>query len=399
MSFLVPSVISTSPRSLRTWWQPLTLPRQVTVDSGDVGAGGATTDSTRSEGALLRGAGGGGSGTGGCSSGVASSGSAGSGGVGTGGASSGGVGAGGAGSGGASSEETGAGGERTGEAGIAAFEPARAAGGGGAAPAAARGGVAVAAARGGGGAAAAAARGAAVAAAAVTAAAAAAATAAATVAASCAAVVPTCEWPSGPCVTRFGPTFPPSHPADFPHYCRPCLPHARPSSPTDDLHTALFCSSRRCSPPASVLSSPPKSSLTIYSTPISDYYRAARLVVSRVLSSLVTNPRASPPSASFLTAAVGDFTTTRRLDYATRVVAARPLSVGGESSLGCDVLEDRQFKMEVFAAASPSLSAMLLSPEGDPDAFDILTPCMYYEAVSGEWASQWKAAMDSKLAS
>ncbi|CAI7877237.1 unnamed protein product [Closterium sp. NIES-53] len=42
---------------------------------------------------------------------------------------------------------------------------------------------------------------------------------------------------------------------------------------------------------------------------------------------------------------------------------------------------------------------MLLSPEGDPDALDIPTPRTYREVVSREWASKWKAAMNSELAS
>ncbi|CAI7856127.1 unnamed protein product [Closterium sp. NIES-54] len=42
---------------------------------------------------------------------------------------------------------------------------------------------------------------------------------------------------------------------------------------------------------------------------------------------------------------------------------------------------------------------MLLSLEGDPDALDIPTPRTYREAVSGKWASRWKAAMDAELAS
>ncbi|CAI7807986.1 unnamed protein product [Closterium sp. NIES-53] len=183
------------------------------------------------------------------------------------------------------------------------------------------------------------------------------------------------------------------------YHVRPLPPRARPSSPTDDLCTALFCYSRRRSPPACVLLSPHESSLMVSSTPISDYYRAARLVVSRVLASLVTDPRASPLSISALTTAVGDFTTTRHLDYTTRVVAARPLSVGGESALGCDVLEDTQLDLDFLAAATPSLCAMLLSLEGEPNALNIPTPRTYREAVSDEWASQWKVAMDSELAS
>ncbi|CAI7787576.1 unnamed protein product [Closterium sp. NIES-53] len=42
---------------------------------------------------------------------------------------------------------------------------------------------------------------------------------------------------------------------------------------------------------------------------------------------------------------------------------------------------------------------MLLSPEGDPNALDIPTPRTYREAVSREWASTWKSAMDLELAS
>ncbi|CAI7899465.1 unnamed protein product [Closterium sp. NIES-54] len=145
-----------------------------------------------------------------------------------------------------------------------------------------------------------------------------------------------------------------------------------------------------CSPPVCVLPSPPESSLTVSSHPITDYYRAACPVVSHVLASLVTDPRASSSSVSALTVAVPDFASTRHLDYATRVVAAPPpcpLSVGSESAFGWDVLEDMQFKLEFLAAASSSLWAMLLSVEGDPDALDIPTHCTYHEAVSGKWAS------------
>ncbi|CAI7788123.1 unnamed protein product, partial [Closterium sp. NIES-53] len=74
------------------------------------------------------------------------------------------------------------------------------------------------------------------------------------------------------------------------------------------------------------------SRLSLFPHPITDYYRAAHPVVSRVLASLVTDPRASPSFVSALTAVVVDFASTRRLDYATCVVAApppRPLSVRG----------------------------------------------------------------------
>ncbi|CAI7768732.1 unnamed protein product [Closterium sp. NIES-53] len=308
--------------------------------------------------------------------------------------------------------------------------------------------------------------------------------------------------------TAYGPTFPPpdSTPAVFspPQSQSPppvvrhdwtshCPPRAQPSSPLDDLRTVLFHSPPRRSPHVSVLPSPPELSLTVSSHPITDYYHAARPVVSRVLASLVTDPRAPLLSVSALTATDADFASvnrscrrlqevgpevgadlvtptsgsrlgwsaddcagrcgagrmevvvdlggrrahtgapgrrgylgwrgsaeecdsrpgdvgeidlggasTCRLEYATRVVAApplRPLSVGGESALGCDVLQDRQLELEFLATASPSLCAILLSFEGDPDALDIPTPRMYHEPVSGEWASQWKVAMDSELGS
>ncbi|CAI7862871.1 unnamed protein product, partial [Closterium sp. NIES-53] len=99
----------------------------------------------------------------------------------------------------------------------------------------------------------------------------------------------------------------------------------------------------------SVLPSPPALALTSsLSTPVTDYYPTYRPVLSRVLASLVTNPCASLSSVSALTATVTEFATTRRLDYATCLVAApptSPLAVEGESSLGCDALNDRQFEL------------------------------------------------------
>ncbi|CAI7778824.1 unnamed protein product [Closterium sp. NIES-54] len=103
---------------------------------------------------------------------------------------------------------------------------------------------------------------------------------------------------------------------------------ARPSSPVPltDLRTALF----RYSPPhssPSVLPSPPESALTAsLSTPVTDYYRTYRPVLSRILASLITDPRASLSPVSVLTAAVTEFTSTRCLDYATSLVVAPPTS-------------------------------------------------------------------------
>ncbi|CAI7840901.1 unnamed protein product [Closterium sp. NIES-53] len=224
--------------------------------------------------------------------------------------------------------------------------------------------------------------------------------------------------PSPPSPPVSGPPLPPPNPSlsAFPPplpSLSPPLSHAWPSRrspracssspvPFTDLRTSLFRSSPPRSSP-SVLPSPPELALTAsLSTLVTDYYRMYRPVLSHILASLVTDPRASMSSVSTLTAAVTEFASTRCLDYATGLVAApptSPLAVGGESALGCDALEDRQFELEFLAAASPHLCAMLLAPEGDPDALDIPTPRTYAEAVSGPWASQWRAAMDSELAS
>ncbi|CAI7808372.1 unnamed protein product [Closterium sp. NIES-53] len=98
-----------------------------------------------------------------------------------------------------------------------------------------------------------------------------------------------------------------------------------------------------------------------------------------------------------------DFAGACRLDYATSLVAESksdcPLFVGGECALGTDVLEDRQEDFECLAAALPHLVAMLLAPEGDPDAPDIPTPRSYAEAITGPYSSQWQIVMDAEMAS
>ncbi|CAI5957812.1 unnamed protein product [Closterium sp. NIES-64] len=212
--------------------------------------------------------------------------------------------------------------------------------------------------------------------------------------------------PSSPSPPVSGPPLPPldPSPAVFPPSLPPLpppLPHtwplrrsprARPSSPVpfSDLPTAMFCSSPPRLSPA-LLPSPPELALTAsLSTPVTDYYRTYRPILSRVLASLVTDPRASLSSVSAITVVVTEFASTRRLDYTTNLVAApptSPLAVESESALGSDALEDRQFELEFLAAATPHLCAMLLAPEGDPDALDIPTPRTYAEAVSGPWAS------------
>ncbi|CAI7856219.1 unnamed protein product [Closterium sp. NIES-53] len=99
-----------------------------------------------------------------------------------------------------------------------------------------------------------------------------------------------------------------------------------------------------------------------------------------------------PRYQSALVAELFDFAAAYRLDYLASVVSdpnpACPPSVGGEVALGCDVLEERQEKLECLAAAAPQLATMLLAPEGDPDALDIPTPRSYREAISGTYVDE-----------
>ncbi|CAI7734569.1 unnamed protein product [Closterium sp. NIES-53] len=151
-------------------------------------------------------------------------------------------------------------------------------------------------------------------------------------------------------------------------------PHAR-------LCLPFPVTTRRSFVPATLfLLSPPPSPLSVSFPPFSGFLRAARPMVSHILSSHVTDP-ISPPL--FVSALVSDFASTRRLDYATQLVSdlARPPFVGCASALDSDVLEDKQFEMAFLAATAPHLYAMLLAFEGDPNALDILTPRTYAEAV------------------
>ncbi|CAI7764744.1 unnamed protein product [Closterium sp. NIES-53] len=175
-----------------------------------------------------------------------------------------------------------------------------------------------------------------------------------------------------------------------------CLWSSDPRSPLS-FSSLPPLSSRLCPPrlSPSVIPSPPESALTAsLSTPVTDYYCTYRPILSRALATL--------SSVSALTATITEFASTRYLDYATSLVAAPPTSppaVEGDSALGFDALEDRQLELEFLAAASSHLRAMLLTLEEDPDALDIPTPRTYAEAVLGPWASQWRAAMDSEMAS
>ncbi|CAI7802121.1 unnamed protein product [Closterium sp. NIES-54] len=130
---------------------------------------------------------------------------------------------------------------------------------------------------------------------------------------------------------------------------------------------------------------------------------AASPTVARLLATAVTDPSFESAAASALVAELLDFAAACRLDYASALVAesvpASPPSVGGECALDTDVLEDRQEDFECLAAAVPHFASMLLAPEGDPDAPDILTPRSYAEAITGPYSSQWQAAMDAEMAS
>ncbi|CAI7836551.1 unnamed protein product [Closterium sp. NIES-53] len=135
------------------------------------------------------------------------------------------------------------------------------------------------------------------------------------------------------------------------------------------------------------LPSPPASSLPALADPESDSLRAASPTVTRLLSTVVTDPSFELAAASALVTELVDFAAHCRLDYAASLVAESesvcPSSVGGECALGTNVLEDRQEEFECFAAAVPHLVSMLIAPEGDPDAPDIPTPRSYAEAIAG----------------
>ncbi|CAI7752605.1 unnamed protein product [Closterium sp. NIES-54] len=148
---------------------------------------------------------------------------------------------------------------------------------------------------------------------------------------------------------------------------------------------------------------PHESSLPAIPDPESDLALAASPTVSRLLTTVVTDPSFESSAASALVAELVDFAAACCLDYATALVpepeSASPPSVGGECALGTDVLEDRQEDFECLAARVPHLVAMLLAPGGDPDAPDIPTPHSYVEAITGPYSSVWQIAMDAEMAS
>ncbi|CAI7743281.1 unnamed protein product [Closterium sp. NIES-54] len=151
------------------------------------------------------------------------------------------------------------------------------------------------------------------------------------------------------------------------------------------------------------LPSPPASYLPDVPDPESDLARDASPAVPCLLATVVIDPSFESTAASAQVPELVEFPAACRLDYAASLVAESesdcPHSDGGECALGTDVLEDRQEDFECLAAAVPSLVAMLLAPEGDPDAPDIPTPRSYEEAITGPYSSQWQTAMDAEMAS
>ncbi|CAI7884577.1 unnamed protein product [Closterium sp. NIES-53] len=151
----------------------------------------------------------------------------------------------------------------------------------------------------------------------------------------------------------------------------PCPP------PVPGTHVLSF---RPSSVPLRVpLPPPPASSLPSVPDPESDLALVAN----------PTDPSFESTAVSTLVAELVDFAAACHLDCATSLVGESesdcPPSVGGECALGTDVLEDKQEDFECLAAAVPHLVAMLLAPEGDPDAPDIPTPRSYAEAITGTY--------------
>ncbi|CAI5488644.1 unnamed protein product [Closterium sp. Naga37s-1] len=162
---------------------------------------------------------------------------------------------------------------------------------------------------------------------------------------------------------------------------RPRRSHVRPP-PVHSTHTMALRPSSVSHPVSLPL--PPPSSLPAVLDPVSDLARADRLTVTHFLATLKTDPPFLFDFASALVAELTDFAATRRLDYLASLVSdsACPATVGGELALGCYVLEDRRFELELLATTAPHLAAMLLTHERDTDALDISTPLSYAEAIT-----------------
>ncbi|CAI7877364.1 unnamed protein product, partial [Closterium sp. NIES-54] len=142
-------------------------------------------------------------------------------------------------------------------------------------------------------------------------------------------------------------------------------PESRPALPVRAVHTGRRVPRPRPPPvlgthimalrPSSVplrvpLPSPPTSSLPDVPDLEFDLARAASRTVPRLLTTVVTDPSFGSTSAFALVAELVEFAVACHLDYAISLVADShsdyPPSIGGESALGTDVLEDRQEDFE-----------------------------------------------------
>ncbi|CAI7782360.1 unnamed protein product, partial [Closterium sp. NIES-53] len=178
------------------------------------------------------------------------------------------------------------------------------------------------------------------------------------------------------------------------HGSRPVSPESRPALPVRTVRAGRVSHPRL--PPV-----PGTHSMTLH--PSNAPQRVS--LPSPTASSLPDGPDPESDSLRAASPTLVDFAAACRLDYATSLLAESasasvcPPSVGGECALGTDFLEDRQEDLECFATSSPHLVSMLHAPEGDLDVIDIPTPRSYAEAIEGPYSSEWKAAMDAKMAS
>ncbi|CAI7896852.1 unnamed protein product [Closterium sp. NIES-54] len=185
----------------------------------------------------------------------------------------------------------------------------------------------------------------------------------------------------------------------------PGSPLPKPAPPTEvnesltERREPETCASTLCV----VLPEPLASSLLHIPDPKSNPARAASPTVTRLLTTVVTDPDFESTAAFALVLELIDFAATSRVNYVASLVTESesvcPPSVGVELALGNDVVEDRQFELECLATALPRFASMLLCPEGDPDALDIPTPRSYALAIAGEYSSHWQTAMDAEMAS
>ncbi|CAI7840534.1 unnamed protein product [Closterium sp. NIES-53] len=171
---------------------------------------------------------------------------------------------------------------------------------------------------------------------------------------------------------------PASHPASAVR-TGPRVPHPRPP-PVPGTHAMAL---RPSSVPQRVpLPAPPASSLRAIPDPASDRTLTASPTVSRLLATVTTDPCIESTVVSALVAELVEYAATALV---AESASASPPSVGGEFSLGTNVLEDRQEEFECLAAAVPRFASMLLAPERDPDAPDIPTSRSYAEAITGTY--------------